>query len=244
MKTTAANLTPPQSQGGLSLIELMIGLTISTFVLLAATTALISTSSTSSTTSDLAQLQQQGNNAIRIIGNQLRQAAALNVQTVNSKYFIDTTTYQGYNNTSNSIQGTEGANDSLSTSYAEQADSRNCLGGAGDGSGHIDSTFSVTANALNCTGLVNGAMTTDTIAEGVESFQVRYGILNGTTIQYFNAPVAWASVSAIEVCIQLRSSLANYPALGTYTNCQGVVTPNDGRLRKIFRNTFLIRNQS
>jgi type IV pilus assembly protein PilW len=234
-----------RSQSGFSLIELMIGITISMIILLAATTTLIMTSSTGKTTTDLSQLQQQGATALRIIGSQMRQARALALIQLpppnNSNVFIDHASYMGFGGLGNSVEGVNGGvTDTLSVSYAELADSRDCLGNWG-GLGHVDSSFAVAGTNLECTGSTGVAQV---IADGVEDFQVRYGVKVGSNIQYFNTPLTWASVSAVEVCLQLRSATANNPASGNYVNCQGVAVPNDGRLRRVFRNTFLLRNQN
>lgn len=232
---------------GFTLVELMVGIAISSLVLLAATTSFLSTTTTSRTTSDLAQLQQKGNSVMRIIGMQVRQISALRLVTNGSVFNLDLINPAGYNGSAFGIMGTNGGTtDSLQTSYHELADSRNCLGGAAGGVGHVDSSFFVdNAGNLQCTALVNGNPTTATLADNVENFQVRYGVLNAnSTIQYVDSPADWNSVTAVEICLQMRSAVANNPAVGTYMDCQGNAQANDGRIRRVFRNTYLLRNQS
>lgn len=232
---------------GFTLVELMVGLAISSLVLLAATTSFLSTTNTSRTTSDLAQLQQKGNSVMRIIGMQVRQISAIRLVTNGFVFNLDLVNPAGYNGSAFGIMGTNGAStDSLQTSYHELSDSRNCLGGAVGGVGHVDSSFFVdNAGNLQCTALLNGNSTTATLADNVENFQVRYGVLNANdTIQYVDTPADWNSVTAVEICLQIRSPTANNPAIGTYRDCQGNAQANDGRIRRVFRNTYLLRNQS
>jgi hypothetical protein len=55
----------------------------------------------------------------------------------------------------------------------------------------------------------------------------------------------WANVAAVEVCLQIRGEINDNPVISgsTYTNCRGVSTARDGRLRQVLRSTFNLRNQ-
>ena len=64
-------------QRGLTLLELMVGVVIGLLVVAVATAALMVSRSVTGTVSDASQIQQQGAYAMRVIGNQLRQAGAL-----------------------------------------------------------------------------------------------------------------------------------------------------------------------
>ena len=238
-------------QQGFNLIELMIGITISLFIVLAAMTALVNSSSTGKTVNDASQLQQQASVVLRIIGQQLRQAAAINLETMAGGDVYLSESYKGFGGGGNSIEGVNGgATDTLSVSYHGTAESLDCLGNQSaiaegePGEFRVDSTFAVNGTNLECTG--STAAGAQVIAEGVSDFQVRYAVKAGTNIQYVNTTANWASVSAVEVCLDLRStsvvSALDNPA-GTYINCQGAATPLAGRLHKVFRNTFLLRNQ-
>lgn len=240
-----------RAQQGFNLIELMIGITISLFIVLAAMTALVNSSSTGKTVNDASQLQQQGSVVLRIIGQQIRQASAINLETIAGGDVFLSQAYKGFGGGGNAIQGVNGGTtDTLSTSYHGTADSLDCLGNQSNiaegeaGEFRVDSTFAVNGTNLECTG--STAAGAQVIAEGVDDFQVRYAVKAGTNIQYVDNTANWASVSAVEVCLDLRNtsvvSALDNPA-GTYINCKGVVTPLAGRLHKVFRNTFLLRNQ-
>lgn len=67
----------PQSQAGLTLVELMVGLALGMLVTLIAITALMSSRGISVTTSESTKIQQQAGYAFRVIGQQLRQAGSI-----------------------------------------------------------------------------------------------------------------------------------------------------------------------
>lgn len=66
-----------QAQRGVTLIELMVGIAIGLLVVAVATVALMASRGVSGTVSDASGIQQQAAYAMRIIGNQLRQAGSL-----------------------------------------------------------------------------------------------------------------------------------------------------------------------
>jgi len=230
-------------ESGFNLIELMIGIAIGSLILLAALTALVSTSSTGRTVNDASQIQQQGSIALRIIGLQIRQAAARNLVNLAGGPVFLSENFAGFADGGNAIQGVNGGTtDTLNISYEGTSDSTDCLGNTSAlALGRVDSAIAVNGTTLECTG--SAAAGAQVIVDGVEDFQVRYGVKAGTSMQYVNTTANWGSVSAVEVCLQLRSATVTAPAIGTYTNCQGNVVAQDGRLHKMFRNTFLLRNQ-
>lgn len=65
------------SQRGMTLIELMVGLSIGMLVVAVALGALFASRSTSTTVSEATYLQQQASYALRVIGQQIRQAGSL-----------------------------------------------------------------------------------------------------------------------------------------------------------------------
>ena len=67
----------PLRQRGVTLIELMVGLTIGLMVVAVAMTALMVSRGISGTVSDASGIQQQGAYILRVIGQQLRQAGSL-----------------------------------------------------------------------------------------------------------------------------------------------------------------------
>lgn len=86
-------------QQGLSLIELMVGLTIGLLVVLAATSSIIFTRASARTMSDSARLEQQANLIMAMIGQQIKQSGAINLRPWSTTYTCptNTTTTSGTN---------------------------------------------------------------------------------------------------------------------------------------------------
>jgi len=108
---------PPQSpnrssQRGVSLVELLVGLTIGLLAIMVAIGTLILSRGVAGSVSDMSQLQQQGSFALRVIGTQLRQAGSVDLQPsptgVPGSFQYDTALPPGFNGGSTVIQGTDG----------------------------------------------------------------------------------------------------------------------------------------
>lgn len=67
----------PKRQRGVSLIEIMVGLTLGLLIIAVALGAVLVSRQLSSTTSEASRLQQQASYALRILGQQVRQAGAM-----------------------------------------------------------------------------------------------------------------------------------------------------------------------
>jgi type IV pilus assembly protein PilW len=129
-------------------------------------------------------------------------------------------------------------------------------------------TYVAASNELRCKGAAAGA-TAQPVLDGVEDFQVTYGIRTValvTKIENFQLLTAaqvdalppifddveknggdsapWARVSAINVCLQLRGDMQGnpQPGMNPIVSCAGPTIANDGRLRRVFRRTFSLRN--
>ena len=80
-------------------------------------------------------------------------------------------------------QVTTGAPTCCAVSYQDHADARDCLGNQPQGSlagVRVDSRFSVVSGELRCLGS-NAATGAQVLIDGVEDFQVLYGVRSGTT---------------------------------------------------------------
>ena len=254
--------TSIHQQRGASLIELMVGVTIGMLVVLAAASTIVLTRSSSTSISDSSLMVSQGNNAMRMIGQLLRQAGAVELipidatQPVGSRQYLFSNAFTGVNAGGLAIQGTEGAAspDTLSIAFENRGDemSRDCLGNATTAAGRVQSQFSVTGTNLNCLG--SGNANAQPVTENVEDFQVLYWVQQGVapnqtqirrTASQVVAAGGWNNVVAVDVCLQLRGDIATHPVISgsTYINCREVSTAHDGRLHQIFRSTFQLRNQ-
>ncbi|CAN5784750.1 hypothetical protein BH11PSE13_BH11PSE13_06600 [soil metagenome] len=242
-------------QSGVSLVELLVGLTLGLMVVAAAIGTLIVSRTASGTVGDLSQLQQQGSYALRVIGVQMRQAGSVAPvkDSINSLYSFGDT-FIGFGGNSSVVTGSDGAGtgaDTVSVSN-EPLDGnidtrpRDCLGEKASGA-RIDSTFWVDGDAheLKCkSGAKNQAL-----IGNVVDFQVWYRILSAAsttqrmTAKQVEAAGLWRSVKSIELCLDLQGDEAGQPDVGSYANCQGADSPRNGRLHLVFRNVFDLRTQ-
>ena len=243
-------------QRGVTLIELLVGLTIGLMVIAAAIGTMILSRTTASSVSDLSELQQQAAFALRAIGTQVRQAGSIRLikPTGQDQFFFDSA-FTGFNDGGLIVTGTEGAEgtapDTVSFSSqpapAGSGEVRDCLGQSAPTAARMDSTFSVTAGSLRCLGAT--ASPVQPLIDNVADFQVLYRVrTSDTAVQRMKADAVeaaalWGSVQAIEVCLDLQGDESSNPASGNYTNCNDTATARNGRVHLVFRNVFEIRTR-
>lgn len=122
----------------------------------------------------------------------------------------------------------------------------------------VDNTFTYLPAAggggdLQCQGSAAGA-TLQPIVDGVEDFQVTYGVRTVTAagaenFQYLTADnvTDWSNIQTVNICLQLRGDTRGNPRQGWTTAnripvCGTVLDTNDGFLRRVYRRTFSLRN--
>ena len=242
-------------QSGVSLVELLVGLTLGLMVVAAAIGTLIVSRTASGAVGDLSQLQQQGSYALRVIGVQMRQAGSVApVKDSTTSLYSFSDAFIGFGGNASVVIGTDGTGkgaDTVSVSN-EPLDGnpdtrpRDCLGEKASGA-RIDSTFWVDGDAheLKCrSGAKNQAL-----IGNVVDFQVWYRILSAAsttqrmTAKQVDAAGLWRSVKSIEICLDLQGDETGQPEVGSYGNCHGVDAPRRGRLHLVFRNVFDLRTQ-
>lgn len=248
---------------GISLLELMIGIAIGMLVVIAALGTMSFTQATSSTLTDSTRLQQTADIVFRAMGFQATQAGAIALvaasdpsQVVFSNSFSgadpDTTgsNFLAVYGSDGGAIGTTGLTrpDSLLLSYENDGDSRDCLGNSSTTVNHVDNTFYVSNGSLLCQGMKG---LPQPIADGVDDFQVWYGIQTGTgtAAQYqfvtaSNVGTLWNEVQAIRVCLVIKGEKAGNPQPGlAQTGCQGQALTADGFIRRVVWRTFTMRNK-
>ena len=241
-------------QRGLGLVELLVGMTIGLLVIAAAIGTLAVSRGTSSSISDISQLQQQGSFALRVIGVQLRQTGSVEPGfDGQTRLFAFGAAFPTYDATSTAVNGSDGANSGSDTlSVATMASQglpntqrRDCLGRAIAAGAKMQAQFWVDGNELKC----NAGGASQALIENVGDFQVMYRVAIGTGTRIMNATDIktaglWGSVTAIEVCLDLKGD-GPTPDLGsTYLDCNGTSTARDGSLHLVFRNVFGLRTQN
>ncbi len=233
------------------LLEMITGLLIGLMVTLAALGTLAFLQSSSAMQGETFRLQQRVDVAMQAIGQQLRQAGAVELQAVQNGTAVS------FSNAfdSHAVRGEDGArgtSDTLMTSYQDGGDARDCLGNRPDAAQagiRVDSRFSVAAGTLRCLG-AHRATGNQTIVDRVEDFQVDYGLRTDTAagprFQFMDAAavgVAWSEVRAVRVCLQIVSERnLQMPAADAQRDCQGRVLRRDGHLRRVTWATFSLRN--
>lgn len=274
MRTVQTNkkLTTKAKQRGASLMELMVGITIGLLVVLAAIGSLVYTRVSSTTLTDATRLQQKADAAFRLINFQTLQAGSLELSpTVEPSTVVFSTAYTGFNPVSTllatnvvSVHGVNGngttTQDMLRISYQDDGIVRDCLGqttGAATQGIRVDNQFTYVpatggGGDVTCTGAAAGA-TAQSILDGVEDFQVTYGIRTVTNagvenFQYLtaNAVTDWTNIQTVNVCIMIRGDTRANPRPGfvAIASCPNstVADTNDGFLRRVYSRTFSLRN--
>lgn len=235
------------------LLELVVALAVGMGVVLTAMGTLAFVQASAAVHGDALRLQQRADIALRTIGMQLRQAGAVDLVENTDGSVRFSTAFDGYATGGYAVQGENGrpgAPDVLSASYQDNGEARDCLGNRPDAAAQgirMDSRFSVANGSLRCLG-AQPASGSQVIVDGVEDFQVLYGIRSadsdGDQFRFVDADgVAgqWADVAVVQVCLQLRSE-GRHPQATGVRNCQGVDQAADGRLHRVAYATFSLRN--
>jgi len=206
----------PAAQGGATLVELMVGITIGLLTITVALGALMVSRGVSGTVSDASQLQQQAAYAFRVFGQQLRQAGSLRLNLASQKPVtaaIDSAdpvafetkatdfdpsvdTLSGKDSPTASefklTTGYRNYTESLTSSASDASQFRNCLGQLDAAKPTlVQSQFALdaTTNELVCAGSDGSRQP---IIQNVADFQVRYlvqtdAVTGDPKVQYVNA---------------------------------------------------------
>jgi type IV pilus assembly protein PilW len=236
----------PREQG-VGLVDLLVGLAIGLLVSLAALGSLTQSRLLASAVDESTRMQLDAATALRILGHQLTQAGApVLVDTAGGTVRIQR---ENADNPGGWISGTDGSGhsaDTLSVAYLVDAtaDARDCLGQSPAGA-VVRSSFRPVGQELQCLGSA-ARPTYQGIAVGVEDFQVWYGVREDSTLQYrtANAVTHWSMVTTVQVCLVMVGEKRTHPGTAAPApGCRaGTLKPQDGRLRRVFRQVFALRH--
>lgn len=247
---------PGLAQRGVSLVELLVGVAIGLLVTLAALGVVSFTRMSSTTVSDTVRLQQNASFIMRVVGMQLRQARSVAPVTSQQDAANGSIGYGAYQGTippggavEVAVFGTEGgANpDSITISTGSLPNlTFDCLGFEQLPSNTIVSTLQINAGSLSCQTPANN----QPMVGNVEDLQIWYGVRNPATgnVQYLDANQAtaagWTTVGTVMVCVRLAGTSQMVPNLAgnNFLGCQNEIVPWDGRVRRVFRRVFTLRN--
>lgn len=246
MKTSAHHRRPASAQAGVSIIELLVGLVIGLLVSVAAIGSMSSTRATSITVSDSTRLHQDAATAFRTIGHHLRQAGAQQLIDAGGGNVEFNSVFEGYGSVGSpqALRGTDGPDNAadvleISHDIETSINAADCLGQIGSPAAGITNRFELVNGSLRCLGSANAVP--GPLIEGVEDFQVRYGVRTNDNLQYQNTPADWNTVEAVMVCLRLVGQAGGH-AGGAIAGCRGENIANDGRIRRTFVRVFSIRN--
>lgn len=249
-----------QAQRGVTLIELMVGITIGLLVVLAATGTMVLNRVSANTVSDTSMVTAQANNAMRLLTYTLRNTGAFELQPTNTGAVA---AQQIFNlgdpaaaapATIVGVNGASGAPDEFTASFSNRAGTatRDCLGNqAANVHDNIPNRFFIDGVNLSCQGIAGN--NAQPIAENIEDLQVMYLTeMGGGTNRWLNADgvialgaTAWNQVIAAEICIQVRGDINHGTALTdrNFVNCSNVSTAHTGEYRVVLRQTVQLRNR-
>ncbi|WP_287918325.1 PilW family protein [Comamonas sp.] len=253
-----------RKQSGLSLIELLVGVSIGLLTVAVAMGALMTSRSVTATVTDSSQLQQQSAYAFRVFAQQLRQAGSMRLNLAVQKdkdAAIDITDPVAFETKAadfDPMLDILSGNDApakeefqLSVGYRNYTEQlhiatasnkkasllRNCLGESGSDT-LIQSHFVLRDNKLLCAGTGDA----QPIVDNVANFQTRYLLQTSPhgdpKMQYVNAATVgnqWNNVFAIEVCLVLYGNeVIDMPAGSSYSDCPAA----DGSIAEINMTTL------
>lgn len=242
-------------QHGMTLIEIMVALVISLFLLAGLLQMFIATRQSSRIQENLSRIQENGRFGIEYINRVVRQAGyrsrttILNGEDFKKKFNIDRiegTNNDGINNTDKVIVRFEGENTS-------QGEVKNCLNQTITSPVISIDTLSI---GMDAQGVVNlycqvvtpagtAAQTPQPILENVEDMQILYGEKKGSNLAYVPATNVqnWDNVFSVRISLLLRTA-ENYliETPQSYTINGVTTTPTDRRLRRVFTTTVALRN--
>ena len=241
--TPTRTLQTHRLQKGISLVELLVGLTIGLLIVVAAMGSLVATQMGSGAVADSARLQQRADSIFRQLGYYIQQAGAINLNTslADPTKVSFSTGYTGFDPAVTglagqvvSVHGLEDASlgpDTLRISYQDSGvlTELDCLGkrpAAAQVGVRMDHAFSVSAGQLMCKG-ADTSEAAQAIADGVVDFQVTYGVQSPVAgalqYQFFTADqiTDWTNIQAVNICIELIGELAGQPQTGaSITRCK------------------------
>lgn len=260
-----ARLTPcvsaakaSQPQQGMTLLELLVGISLGAMVIAAALGTLLVSKAVTGTTDELARMQQDATFALAVMGRLIRQAGALEpVQSVSAAGLPRLALQERALPIVTGKQGAANAADSVLV--GTQSGSRagvhaDCFGNT-IAAREFSTAFSVNSSQqLMCETQALGANrgSAQALIANVRDFRVQYRIaqrdaagrerLHTSRIPPPSPTGDTAPrVIAVELCLELEGLERIQGANGHFINCQGESVRMAQRLRRVYRNVFYLR---
>lgn len=240
-------------QFGAMLIELMIGLAIAALAIGAAMASLLVARDATSAVGELSQLQQQAAHAMRVMGLQIRPAGSLNLEPASGdegllRFVLAAPALEGHATVVHGEDASVGSSLSLAHLAPPLLPSQrhDCLGQAVPEGGRMDARFELDGKgSLRCK---SSSGQTQPLVAGVHAFRVRYRVRSGDQVRNLVAADVtqarlWPSVTALEVCLDLRGDERSAAYEGNYIDCAGRPAPSGSRLHLVTRKLFHLRTR-
>lgn len=262
-----------RQQLGLSLIELMIAMAISSFLILGVTQIYIDNKRSYSFQQNLAENQEGSRFALLLLQQQLSKTGYRRRpdESMESAFPADSVTVTGCNFVAGETVKFLAANSICIRYQPKDASDRDCIGNTPTTPTNFANPYTKAtqifveklaisgANELTCT----NAATTAALVSGVVDLRIEYGVGNAVAPQTISsyirtAPTSSQPILAIRYTLLARSSgtqsrdavtitsaLAKWKTLTGATNAQelAIATPDKGQLYQVSQNTVMLRNR-
>jgi type IV pilus assembly protein PilW len=232
---------------GHTLPELLVGLSVGLVVVTAASITLGISRQSWLTLSAAESVHTNARAALRALRTQALMVGAVDV--VN----LAPNTWQlesPYSASQPDLAGTQGnkSQRSITFGHSSALDSRDCQGNHLNKLAVVLNQFKFnSSNEFSCKDLNETGSTYQALAEGVEDLQVRYAFANTSaqTLQWQTADQVsdMSHVMAVAVCLRVASANnVQAPSPSTpFLGCSGETVNHDGKLRRVFRRVYLLR---
>lgn len=225
-------------QRGVTLVELMISLGLSLFLILVVAQFFVANKTSYRTQQAQADIQERGRYAVSWITRQLRHTGYVDVTRVASAV-TDSFPASGGLVAGQMLAGTAS---SVTVRYLGAADGDlvNCLGTSIASGVLTAETMGLNGSELRCQGT--------TVLRDIRELVFSYGEdagADGVPDVYQAVPTDWRKVYAVRVCLLVESrTMQVSPSPQTITRCDGVTsyTPPDNRIARLFHGAVYLRN--
>lgn len=225
-------------QRGVTLVELMISLGLSLFLILVVAQFFVANKTSYRTQQAQTDVQERGRYAVSWISRQLRHAGYVDVSRVASAT-VDSFPASGGVAAGRALQGTAS---SVTVRYFGSADDDlvNCLGASIASGVLVADTMGLNGADLSCQGVV--------VLRDIRQLVFSYGEdtgVDGIPDVYRTVPTDWQKVYAVRFCLLVESSAMQVsPGGQVLVGCDGVTPylPADNRIARLFHGSVYLRN--
>lgn len=232
---------------GHTLPELLVGLTVSLGVVLAAVASYNLSRQSWAAFDAVDALHHNARAAWRNLRAQAQRAGGGQVSTAADGLRAQRT--PAHDSSQPDVQGTDGTrSDSVVLGHWRSLSPYDCQGNHSGSDALVLNSYQLnTKKELSCKDLRLSGGSYQALAEGVEDLQVRYALAGANdTLRWVTASQVadMRQVLALEVCMRWVSSLPSNTRLAPSLGCQGETVAADGLARRVLRRTLTLRNRA